>query len=142
MNDLNVAMKYLKDNELLYEMANIQPRTTGLNNQLYATFDGKHLCNHGPRVKVRTNNFPKGFPIIINRKTNIVYPLNKNNEYDSLEKSDKIAIDKALDYIINHKEEFLAHWNALIGDEQLRKILKGDITLERAIQDAKENGTE
>lgn len=135
-------LKIEKDDNLLFEMANIQPRTTGLKCQLYATFDGNNLCNHGPRVKVRTDNFQKGFPIIIDRKTNKVYPLNKHGEYDSLENNDKFFIDNALPYIIKHKEDFLAHWNALIGDEQLRKVLKGTVTLEEAIKDAEENGTE
>lgn len=147
MESINKAMKNLKgfknklEEDLLYEMANIQPRTTGLKAQLYATFDGKSLVSHGPRVKVRTADYPKGFPIIIDRKLNKVYPLNKNGEYDKLGK-DKVLIDEAIKYVENHKEEFIAHWNALIGDEQLRRVLRGDIILKDAIEDAKENGTE
>ena len=126
--------------ELLWEMANIQPRVTGLKSQLYATFDGKSLVSHGPRVKVRTTNYPKGFPIIIDRKLNKVYPLNKNGEYNKLNSKDKNSIDEALSYIEKHKEEFLVHWNALIGDGQLIRVLDGEMTLEDAIKDAKENG--
>lgn len=143
MKDIvNETIKLLNEEELLYEMANIQPRTTGLKSQLYATFDGEHLCPHGPRVKVRTKNFSKGFPIIINRKTNTIYPLNKKGEYNKLEDDDKKAVDEALPYITKNKDVFLTHWNAEIGDEQLRKVLRGKFTLEQAKQDAIENGIE
>ena len=141
-NVVDETVKLLNEEELLYEMSNIQPRTTGLKSQLYATFDGEHLCPHGPRVKVRTKTFPKGFPIIINRKTNKVYPLNKNGEYSKLQDDDRKVVDEALPYIIKNKDIFLTHWNAVIGDEQLRKVLKGEFTLEQAKQDAKENGVE
>lgn len=135
-------LKIYNEDEELSEMANLQPKTTGLKNQLYSSFDGKTLYSHGPRVKVRTSNIPKGFPIIIDRKLNKVYPLNKHGEYDKLDNSDKDAVDAAIPYIEENKEIFLAHWNALIGDEQLRKVLKGNITLEKAIQDAKEGNIE
>ena len=73
MNNINKAMENLKeiknkeeilDESLIWEMANIQPRTTGLKSRLYVTFDGKHINIHGPRVKVITPNYSKGFPII------------------------------------------------------------------------------
>lgn len=142
MNDINQAMMKLKEDDLLFEMANIQPRTTGLSNQLYSSFDGKTLYKHGHRVKVRTPKFPKGFPVIINRKTDKVYPLNDEGQFDILKPDEKKPISEAVPYIEKYKKEFLAHWDALIGDEQLKKVLRGEYTLEQAIQDAKENGPE
>ena len=142
MENIYKAMSNLKENDLLFEMANIQPRTTGLKNQLYASFDGKHLYSHGPRIKVRTPNYSRGFPIIIDRRLNKVYPLNDKGEYDNLQKEDKDPVNEALPYIEKHIKEFITHWDGIIGDEQLRKTLKGEITLKDAIQDAKKNGIE
>ena len=128
------------DSEKLYEMANLQPRTTGLNYQLYATFNGEEEgLQHGLRVKVKTKNAGR-FPIVIDNNT--VYPFNKDGIYDRLEQEDVDIVDAAVEYIKKHIPEFKAHWDGKIGDEQLRRVLKRDISLIDAIKDAEDNGLE
>lgn len=138
----DVTAEILLENEKLYEMANLQPRTTGLKYQLYATFNGAYEgFQNELRVKVKTINADR-FSIIIDKDNDKVYPDDKGGKYKRLEQEDKDIVDEATKYVKKHIKDFKAHWDGKIGDEQLRKVLKGEFTLEKAIKDAEENGLE
>lgn len=140
MNDYNVSKNIidkLVELNKLEEIANIQPRTTKLKTILYATFNGEHSgYPHDARVKIGTSCAGL-FPILLRP---VVKPLNKNGLYDNLQKPDKTLVDDATKYVKLHCKEFIEHWCGNIGDNQLRKVLTGEFTLDQAIQDAIENG--
>ena len=134
-----VLIDKLIENEKLEEMANIQPRTTKLHGVLYSTCNGANEgYPHGPRVKIKTKNAGR-FPIILKPS---VKPVTADGLYKNLQNEDKLIVDEAVDYVKAHQKELLAHWDGIIGDEQLRKVLTKEFTLEQAIADAKENGLE
>ena len=51
-------------------------------------------------------------------------------------------VDEAVEYVKENKESFLSHWYGRIGDEQLRKVLTGIMSLKEAEEDAMQNGVE
>lgn len=143
MKDINEAMKSLKENEkeLLWEMANIRPRVTGLKTLLYSTPKGKYNnYPYGSRIKVELTN-KELFPIML-LNSGSIEPINKNGEYNKLKQQDKNIINNAIKYVEKWHDAFLAHWNPKIGDIQLSNVLKKVVTLSEAIKDAEENGLE
>ena len=129
-----------EEKEQLFEMANLQPRTTGLKTVLYSTFDDdeESYQHSSPRVKIKTINAGR-FPILLEPS---VEPLNNNGEYDRLKNEDLKIVDEAVEYVKENKESFLSHWYGRIGDEQLRKVLTGIMSLKEAEEDAMQNGVE
>lgn len=133
---VNELIKY-ENRQYLFEMANIRSKITGIKPMLYATFDGKHRDDipHWARVKVELSKKK-------NRKIDFhfvtldpVEAYNKHGEYNKLSQTDKKLVDEAVEYIKNHKDIFLAHWNGLIYDDQLYEVLLNKISLEDAIDE-------
>ena len=116
--------------ELLWEMANITPRVTGLPSMIQSLAKGKDRVSHAARVKVMTPNF--GYvPIQIDPEVK----LPNSMKHKDFQKQDNECINSAIKYIEKYKDVFLAHWNDEIEDDQLHDILKGKLSLEQAKQD-------
>lgn len=106
------------DEELLYEMANVDPQDSGLPSELQSLAKGKTRVAHGPRVKVYTPNF--GFiPIALGDKVE----LPNSMKHKDFQKEDMKNIKAAIKYIEQNKELFLKHWNGEITDKELLNTL-------------------
>lgn len=109
----------IKETEVLFEMANIQPSRTGLSSEIFVTFNGKEeYSQHGPRVKVKTNI--GRLPIVIDGDS--VY-LDSTIDKRHLKYEDRRKVNEAIVYIKDNKDVFIKHWNGLIDDGQLINTL-------------------
>ena len=113
-----IDFKTALNEELLFEMANIESRVTGLPYDLWIDSMGKNrLNNHNePRVKILVDgNF---IPVTISDTPNIPESVKKTG----LGNIPKFAhVQK---YIRAYKEVLLAHYNRMINDTQALELLK------------------
>lgn len=114
--ELNDSLQeFILTEQELYEMANLHPSDTGLPSEINSIFNGvSTYTQHGPRVKVRTS---RGWiPIAVGKTVYLAVNMKFKDE-------DMKKINAAIDYVKQHKQSFINHWNGKITDKGLMEEL-------------------
>ena len=123
--DADKATDYLMQDDILFEMANIQKKITGLPVNLWVDEHGVSRNNEHnlPRLKFQANKSDKvngeGIPISISANPEILVA-NAHTELSDAE------INMIKVFIINHLELFLEHWLQEIDTDELKEKLKSE----------------